>query len=209
MSEKGPLTEFVCAHLRESIESRQLRPGDEIDFAELAAKLNISRTPIRESIRKLHLEGLVEILSGGRVRIATLSQTDAEHFYVVRLELEKAAVRAATVHISEYEIEMLRLNIDHFAARKDSPDQLPIIDKAFHEILYDASRNQYLSNCLKSLRVMLGLFQDPAYDQGQRIHETHREHTVILKALLRRDSEQAEAAVARHITNAKKARLGL
>jgi len=208
LSRKEPLTELVSNHLRNGIESRVLRPGDEIDFAVLARELKISRTPIRESIRKLHADGLVEFFSGGRVRVATLSASDAEAFYVVRLTLEVAAARAATIHISDYELEMLRLNVEYFGAQMKIQTRLYAIDKQFHEILYDASRNQYLSQTLKSLRIVLGLVHGPAYDQKLRINETHAEHTAILKALLSRDPENSANAVTHHIKNAKKARLG-
>lgn len=207
MKSKGPLTEVVSNYLRSSIEARRLRPGDEIDFASLSKKLKISRTPIRESIRKLHLEGLLEYDASGRVKVATLSSEDAEDFYAVRLELEISNIKSATIHITDYELEMLRLNLNLFEERSDKPSDLPDIDKMFHDIIYDASRNQFLSQSLKSLRVVLGLFQDPAYDRDSRISSTLKEHTAIFKALAQRDLQQAISAVTKHILNAKKARI--
>ena len=204
-----PLTDQALAYLRDAIQTRKINPGQEIDFAALSQKLDMSRTPIRESIRQLLTEGLLELLPGGTVCVTQLSAVEAEGFYHVRDELEIVAARAAAVHISDLEIEMLKANLSLFDMARDEPEKLSLIDNQFHTVLYDACNNNYLSETLRGLRIKIGLLQGRPFNNPERINDAYNEHASIIKALESHDPDLAEKAVAKHYSNARESRLSL
>lgn len=204
-----PLTDQAMDYLRDGIQSRKFNPGQEIDFAALAQELGMSRTPIRESVRQLVTEGLLELLPGGTVCVTQLSIEEAESFYHVRDELEIAAARAAATHISDLEIEMLRANLALFDNARTEPETLFQIDNQFHTVLYDACNNNYLSQTLKRLRIRIGLLKGRPFDNSKRIDDAYTEHASIIKALASHNPDLAEKAVAKHYRNARKSRLSL
>lgn len=204
-SEQGPqrrlaaLAAIVDEHIRNAIASKELRPGTVIDFNALARELNMSRTPIRESIRSLHNAGLLEAINGGQFRVAILDQRKQAAFYAVRMALEAAATRMAATAISEIELELLQHNLEIFSDPATSQAQLPAIDRQFHEIIYEASRNRYLATRLKSLREVLGLIPRTSFETPERIRQIHAEHNAIFAALRRRDAQGAAVAALAHI----------
>jgi DNA-binding GntR family transcriptional regulator len=204
-----PLTDQALAYLRDAIQSQQIKPGQEIDFIALAKELGMSRTPIRESIRQLVTEGLFELKQGGSVCVTQLSAEEGESFYLVRDKLEVAAGRAAAIHISGLEIEMLRSNLTLFDNAHSEPDTLSHIDNQFHELLYDACNNSYLSQELKLLRIKIGLLMGRPFSNPARIDNAYKEHLSIVKALETHNPDLVEKAVSNHYLNARKSRLSL
>lgn len=207
--QKMPLTDQALVYLRDAILTGKISPGQEIDFAVLANELGMSRTPIRESIRQLLTEGLLELLPGGTVCVTQLSGEEAERFYHVLCELEIAAARAAAVHISDLEIEMLRANLLLFENTRTEPEFLSQIDYQFHNVIYDACNNDYLSQTLRLLRIRIGLLKVRPYDKRVRIDAAYKEHLSIFKALESHNPDLAEKAIAKHINNARIYRLSL
>ena len=205
--QKTPLTDLALAYLRNAIQTQKINPGEEIDFAVLAQNLGISRTPIRESIRQLLTEGLLEQFPGGRVCVTQLSEEEAEGFYHVRDELEIVAARAAAVHISDLEIEMLKANLALFDSAREDPERLTQIDNQFHRIIHDACSNSYLSQTLKRLRIRIGLLQGRPFRNPGRIDAAYKEHASIIKALESHDPDKAQRAFAKHYRSARESRL--
>ena len=204
-----PRTDQALVYLRDAIRTGKIKPGQEIDFAVLAKDLGMSRTPIRESIRQLLTEGLLELLPGGTVCVTQLSLEEAAGFYHVLCELEIAAARAAAVHISDLEIEMLRANLSLFDNARTEPEILSQIDSQFHNVIYDACNNNYLSQTLNLIRIRIGLLKVRPFDKPARIDAAYKEHLSIFKAIESRNPDLAEKAIAKHITNARKFRLSL
>ena len=204
-----PLTDQALAYLRRAIQTRKVNPGQEIDFAALAQELGMSRTPIRESIRQLMTEGLLELLPGGAVCVTRLTAAEAEDFYHVRDKLEIVAARTAAVHISDLEIEMLRANLSLFDRTRTESKKLSKIDNQFHTILQDACNNSYLSQTLRRLRIRIGLLQGRPFSNPERINDAYKEHASIIKALESRDPDKAQRAIAKHYRSARKSRLSL
>ena len=207
MPNNTPLTDQALAFLRDSIQSGKLSPGQEIDYNQLASELGMSRTPIRESIRQLITEGLVEVSRGGTQRITELTAEQAEGFYQVRDELELAAARAAAVHISDLEIEMLKANLQRFESSKRDKELLVKLDNQFHNLIYDACNNVYLTQTLKLLRTRIGLLKGKPFHTEKRVEDACKEHKAILKALSTHDVDKVEKAVSTHYANARKSRL--
>jgi|TARA_B110000238_G_scaffold128467_1_gene138642 DNA-binding GntR family transcriptional regulator len=204
-----PLTDQAMAYLRDAIQTQKISPGQEIDFAALAQKLGMSRTPIRESIRQLLTEGLLELLPGGAVSVTQLSAGEAEGFYHVRDELEIVSARAAAVHISDLEIAMLKANLAMFDSARAEPEKLFQIDNQFHTILHDACNNSYLSQTLRRLRIRIGLLQGRPFSNPERINDAYKEHASIIKALESHDPDKTQRAIAKHYRSARTSRLSL
>jgi DNA-binding GntR family transcriptional regulator len=202
-----PLTDQAKSYLRDAIQTQKIKPGQEIDFAALAQKLDMSRTPIRESIRQLLAEGLLELLPGGRVCVTQLSAQEADDFYHVRDELEAVAARNAAVHISGLEIEMLKANLALFDSAREEPEKLSLIDNQFHVILHNACDNSYLSQTLRRLRIRIGLLQGQPFGNSERINAAYKEHASIIKALESRDPNKAQRAISKHYRSARSSRL--
>ena len=206
-SQKMPLTDQAMTHLRDAIQTHKFNPGHEIDFAALAQELGMSRTPIRESIRQLMAEGLLELLPGGSVCVTQLSDADADSFYHVRDKLEIVAARAAAVHISDLEIGMLKANLALFDNARAEPEKLSQIDNQFHAILHGACNNTYLSQTLRRLRIKIGLLQGRPFRNPERINDAYKEHASIIRALNSHDPDKAQKAIAKHYQSARKSRL--
>ena len=202
-----PLTDQAMAYLRDAIQTQKINSGQEIDFAALGQKLGMSRTPIRESIRQLLTEGLLELLPSGTVCVTQLSAQEAEGFYQVRDELEIVAARAAAVHISGLEIEMLKANLALFDSARTEPEKLSQIDNQFHTILHNACNNSYLSQTLRRLRIRIGLLQGRPFSNPERINDAYKEHASIIKALESHDPDKAQRAISKHYRSARKSRL--
>lgn len=203
-----PLVALVSAHIRRSIENRALKPGDAIDFVAIGEELKISRTPIRESIGQLQLAGLIESLPGGQFRVAVLTDKDVTDYYAVRHELELSAAAIAAQQITKPEIALLRGNLAMFDENRNKSDALLRVDRQFHEIIYEATRNRYLAQRLKELRGILGLLPKKSFGRTARIGQVYDEHVAIVEAMARHDSTAAVAATATHIENARLARSG-
>lgn len=204
-----PLTDQALVYLRTAIHTGEIEPGQEIDFAALAQALGMSRTPIRESIRQLLTEGLLELLPGGTVCVTRLSAEEAEGFYHVLCELEISAARTAAIHISDLELEMLRTNLSMFDVSRDKPEILAQIDSQFHNVIYDSCNNDYLAKTLRLLRIRIGLLKVGPFNKAARVDAAYKEHLSIFKALESHNPELVEKAMSNHITKARKYRLSL
>jgi len=203
---QSSLAERAARQIVESIELRVLKPGEVLDFAALSEAMNISRTPIRESVRKLQMDGLLEGLPGGQFRVVVLTPEKINDYYVVRTELEIAAAGLAARQILDEELDMLKCNLELFRDHIDRPDDLVRLDQQFHEIIYDATRNRYLRKRLSALRVILGLLPVASYHDPQRTKGILKEHKAIVATLARHDAEAAQAAIRTHIEKAGVAR---
>lgn len=202
----APKVTLVANHIRQAIQTRKLQPGDLINFPELEEELGISRTPIRESIGRLQADGLIESLPGGQFRVAVLSQKQISDFYAVRLELELIAASMAARQITDRELIMLRRNLEIFREHRHDSELLIRIDKQFHEIIFDATRNRYLSQRLKHLRGILALLPFKAFRTSSRVEQAIAEHTSIVNALSAHDLDAAVESVSTHVRNARDAR---
>jgi len=204
ISSHSSMAEKASEVILEYIETRILKPGQVLDFAALSKELKISRTPIRESVRKLHLDGLLEGVPGGQFRVALLTPDKIVDYYAVRSELEVAVTTIATHQIANEELDMLAYNMKLFSLHIDEPKVLTKLDKQFHEIIYDASHNRYLRRRLTSLRIIMGLLPVNTYQDEARISAILKEHTAIYHALRQRDENAAADAIKLHLENSQR-----
>ena len=154
MNEYLPLRDVVFQTLRQAILKGELKPGERLMEIQLAQKLGVSRTPVREAIRKLELEGLVLMIPRKGAEVAEITIKDLEDVLEVRAALEELAVCDACENITEEQILALKEAADNFRVALESDDLVKCAetDMAFHEVIYSATNNKRLLQILNNLR---------------------------------------------------------
>ncbi len=205
MSEYLPLRDVVFHTLRKAILKGELNPGERLMEIQLAQRLGVSRTPVREAIRKLELEGLVRMMPRRGAVVAEITVQDLEDVLEVRAALEELAVRKACEHMEEEQLRNLKRAANEFKRTLEGSDLLACVeaDMAFHEIIYDAAQNQRLQQMLQHLREQMYRYR-LEYLKDKRMHRLLvEEHDTIRRALKKRDAAKAGSAMRIHIENQK------
>jgi DNA-binding GntR family transcriptional regulator len=200
-----PLRELVFESLREAIIAGQLKPGERMMEIQLAEEMGVSRTPIREAIRKLELEGLVVMVPRKGAYVAGLSLKDVAEVFEIRRALEGLASELAADRITEAELENLERYLVKIAEEIEVGDLNKVVDTDtdFHTLLYQASRNQRLSLIISNLREQIQRFRATSLAIPGRMKEALEEHRQIVEAISSRDGETARRLAQEHIENAE------
>ena len=153
MDEYLPLRDVVFKTLRQAILKGELEPGERLMEIQLAERLGVSRTPIREAIRKLELEGLVLMIPRKGAEVARISENNLRDVLEVRRTLEELAVDLACQRMTEDELEELKKTQELFAQAIREGDAMRIAqtDERYHEIIYGSTKNEKLVQILKAL----------------------------------------------------------
>lgn len=204
-----PLREIVFETIRNAIISGTLKPGERLMEVQMAESLGVSRTPVREAIRKLELEGLVIMLPRKGAFVADLSVKDLTEVLEIRAALEGLAAGLASIRINEQELEELEMIALNFHKSIDNAniDELIQRDLEFHEAMFKASRNERLIQLNNNLREQVQRFREIYHKKVNKPRETSKEHYEMVEALSKRDSDKAEKLARRHIENAEKSLL--
>ena len=204
-----PLREVVFETLREAIINGVLRPGERMMEIQLAEQLGVSRTPVREAIRKLELEGFVVMIPRKGAYVAGISLKDIVDVFEVRAALEALAAGLAAERITDEELETLERMLVRIGKCIDSEDlqELIEIDTAFHEALYQASRNEKLVQIINNLREQIQRFRSTSLAYPGRMKEALEEHKKIVEAISERKAAQARQLAQQHIENAENSML--
>ena len=192
-----------------AIEQGQLKPGTRLREADLAKSFGVSRTPIREGLKRLEAQGLAVHQPNRGMVIPTLDNDQLNELYVVREVLEGMVARLAAQHASDAEIALLRDMVAQDQARDDDPYELAAANRAFHCRLTLAAHNSYLLAQINHMKQSLLLLDGTTFVDAERRQAAIEEHTAIVDAVETRDLDKAEAAGRRHIREAHKARLRL
>ncbi|HYE81398.1 MAG TPA: GntR family transcriptional regulator [Clostridia bacterium] len=201
-----PLREVVFESVRGAILSGILKPGERLMEVQLAEKLGVSRTPIREAIRKLELEGLVIMLPRKGAYVADLSIKDITDVLEIRAALEGLASGLAALRMTEDEIEELKLTAQHFsqAIEADDFDGIVQMDIEFHDRIFRSTRNEKLLQITNNLREQVQRFRIMYINKSNKSKELAKEHFEIAEAISKRDMDKAEKIAIKHIENAEK-----
>ncbi len=196
-----PLREVVCEALRDAIRDGILKPGERLMEIQLAEELGVSRTPVREAVRKLELEGYVIMMPRRGTYVADLSIRDINEVFEIRTSLESLASGLAAERITEEELERLQRLLVSIGAHITSGDMEQIVatDTEFHELLYQASRNQRLVGIISNLREQLTRFRTTSMSFPGRLTATLEEHREIVEAIAQGDVRAARKAAERHM----------
>lgn len=200
-----PLREVVSETLRQSIQDGVLKPGERLMEIPLAEELGVSRTPIREAIRKLELEGFVVMIPRRGTYVANITLKDITQVFEIRSALEELAAGLAAERITEDELEALErmiVKIGDLIAAKDI-DAIVAADVEFHEVLYKASRNERLAEIVHNLREQTFRFRTYSMNQPGRLAKTWEEHRQLVEALASHNITQARKIAALHMEHAE------
>ena len=205
----APRGQVVLDQIREAIGEGRLRPGDRLREAEIAAWLGVSRTPVREALKRLQADGLVQSTPWAGMTVTSLDRGQVIELYVMRVELEGLAARLAAEYASDVEIAALRDHLDKAEAALDDAAESARLNRGFHAAIYAASHNRYLVQTLAGLSTTLALLPDTTYAVPERPAAALAEHRAIVAAIWANDGAEAEAAARHHMRGARRARLDL
>ncbi len=200
-----PLRDIVFEHLRTAIITGALRPGERLMELQLAEDMGVSRTPVREAIRKLELEGLVSMVARRGAYVSDLSIRDIAETFEVRAALESLAAGLATERIVPEELEQLERVLVEIGAceQRDDIERMVELDEEFHALLFAATRNSKLSQIISNLREQIARFRRSSLSTPGRIKAVFHEHKSIVEAISDRNSALAQALAREHIENAE------
>ena len=207
MDEYLPLRDVVFNTLRQAILKGELKPGERLMEIQLANKLGVSRTPVREAIRKLELEGLGLMIPRKGAEVAEITRQDMEDVLEVRTALEELAVKDACDHITDAQLSELKKASNEFKkALLEGKDLVTCADADmhFHDVILSATNNRRLIQMLNNLSEQMYRYR-MEYLKDERTHKTLiEEHDAIRRALKKHDKVKAGAAIRVHIDNQKR-----
>lgn len=206
-----PLRELVFEALREAIIHGRLQPGERLMEIQLADELGVSRTPVREAIRKLELEGFVVMIPRKGAYVADITLKEISDVFEIRGALEGLAAELAAERATEEEIECMERLLVELAAVIERKDLQKIveIDTRFHETLYASSRNERLSQLISLLREQIQRFRTKTMTHPARMKVALEEHRALVEALSARDPALSRRLSQEHIQSAESSLMSL
>ncbi|MCI9569556.1 MAG: GntR family transcriptional regulator [Lachnospiraceae bacterium] len=203
MDEYLPLRDVVFKTLRQAILKGELEPGERLMEIQLAERLGVSRTPIREAIRKLELEGLVLMIPRKGAEVAKISENNLRDVLEVRRSLEELAIDLACQRMTEEELSELKKTEERFAKAIQTGEVMEIAqtDESYHEIIYNSTKNQKLVQILNNLREQMYRYRLEYIKDEDKRQILLVEHDHIIKALSLRHVQEAKMAIREHIDN--------
>lgn len=198
-----PLRDVVYNTLREAILKGELKPGERLMELQLASKLGVSRTPIREAIRMLELEGLAVTIPRKGAEVAKMTVKDMEDVLEVREALDELAAKIACNKITEEQLQALCEVKDAFEESTKTTDikQIAMYDEKFHDVIYESTGNVRLVNLLNNLREQIYRYRVEYLKNVEVYPRLIKEHETILKALQDRNQELVVEAMRDHVEN--------
>lgn len=196
-----PLRDVIFATLREAIVAGELKPGERLLEVKLADKMGVSRTPVREAIRKLELEGLVVMLPRKGAHVANLSAKDIANVLEIRAALDALATVLAANRITDSELKELERIHEQFISCVEKNNIQGAIKKdvEFHDAIYRAARNEKLVQVSGNLWEQVQRFRVVYLRDYDSVKAVIKEHSDILKAISAKDADAARICASRHI----------
>jgi DNA-binding GntR family transcriptional regulator len=200
------LVDRVHSYLRKAILSGELRPGTRVVETELAKKLGVSRSPVREAVSQLEQENLV-VISGLRVMVGEVSPAEVDDLLWIRCALEGLAARLATQKLELKDLQTMRglCGAMRTASERDDYDTISRLGNEFHDVFIHACGNQRLHKMVADAKDYVVRFRSISAASPGRGSVTVREHLAILEAFEARDPDRAEREVRSHIDGARRA----
>ena len=203
MNEYLPLRDVVFNTLRRAILRGELKPGERLMEIQLANKLGVSRTPIREAIRKLELEGLVLMVPRKGAEVAEITEKNLRDVLEVRCALEELAVQLACDRIEPERMQQLLDAAAHFRDILGTADitELGEADEAFHDVIFQATDNRRLIQLLNNLREQMYRYRIEYLKKKECYPQLLEEHAAIIQAIREHDKAKATEITVQHINN--------
>lgn len=193
----------VFKSIRQDILNGKYQRGDELTESGLGAALGVSRTPVREALRQLELEGLVELVPNKGAFVTGISNKDIQDIYEIRSRLEGLCARWAAKNVTQEQLDEMEeiLYLTEYHVRKEHYEQLSELDGRFHELLYEASHSRIMAHELSGFHQYVQLARKQSLKNSMRSLRSNEEHQRILEALKAHDEDLAEKLATEHILN--------
>ena len=201
INEYLPLRDIVFQTLRNAIITGELQPGERLMETQLGERLGVSRTPIREAIRKLELEGLVVMVPRKGAQVAQFTEKDIQDVLEVRAALEALSAKLACKRMDDRAFLKLQLAIAEYSYAAKNKDLEMMIEKdvEFHEIIVNATQNDKLIQIFNNLREQVNRYRITYLKNTEDAESVQAEHLEILEALKNKDEELASSLASKHI----------
>lgn len=202
--DKSSLRGQVFNKIHDDIINGKYEPGDSLVETKLAEELGVSRTPVREAIRQLELEGLVTYIPNKGVYVTGISEQDIKDIYTIRSLVEGLAVKWAIERIQPKQLEELEeiVELMEYYTVKGDMEQVTKLDTRFHDVIYDACNSKVLKNTLRNLLRYIRRARLSSLRVPKRAHQALEEHKQILDAFKSHDPERGERLMIEHISHA-------
>lgn len=200
------LPDFVYAKLRSAIRNQELKPGDRLREVQLAERLGVSRTPVREALKRLEADGLTRVAPPRGFVVTELTHRRVMELYAMREILAGVAARFAAEQASPMEIQTLQELVAQQGTAKDATAAARLNDR-LREAITSAAHNEFLTRATNSLNDALELLGTTTYSVPGRIESGWKENKKIVEAIARRNGAVAEEAARLHVRNAAKLRV--
>ena len=199
------LADQVFEHLETDILSGKYQKGEILTESKLSLELGVSRTPIREALRRLEQEHLIEEAPKG-VIVVGISDKDLADIFEIRAALEGKAAYLAAQNYTEEQMNIVReaLEFQEFYLGKQDPDRIKSMDSRFHETIYKMSGSTIFYDVLMPLHKKILKYRKASVSDSSRAAASVAEHRAIYEALLARDAQLAERLISEHLDNAYK-----
>lgn len=203
---KKSLTTLIFDRVRDEIINGDYNPGDKLIENRLAKELGVSRTPVREALKQLELDGLVESIPNRGVIVKGISDQDIYDIYTVRISIETIAARWAVERMTEKDLEELEEIYDlmEFFTSKKNAKRIFELNTEFHEKIYSSTKSRFLENILRDFQLFIKSTRLESLKTEGRLDKALNEHKEILNALKDRDADLACEYIKEHIQTARK-----
>lgn len=206
-----PISSVLFSQLQKDILTGKLKAGQKLTEQELCKEYKVSRTPIREALRQLETDGLVENILNRGAFVIGMSDQDYEDMFDLRKIYEMQAVRWAIMRITEEEMDRLEETFEfmEFYTLRNDIDKMLTINTGFHQVIYDASHNRMLKKLLSSYQGYLKYKGHESVHDDNYLATVLAEHRDIFKAFKDKDVRAGALAMENHIEKAKERRCGI
>lgn len=199
--DKYSLRGRVFQSIREDILNGRYKQDTELKEAAIGAELGVSRTPVREALRQLELEGLVSIIPNRGAYVNMITAKDVQEIYEIRSMLEGLCARWATRSITKEQLDSMEesLCLSEYHTTKKNYDKLYELDSLFHEQLYEAGGSRILNHILSDFHDYVKMVRKVTISTSSRSVTSTEEHRAIFEAIKEKDPEKAEALAKEHV----------
>lgn len=203
MNEDHSLRGRVFTKIKNDILEGRYQAGDELREVTLGDELGVSRTPVREALRQLALEGLVELIPNKGAYVTGITAKDVRDIYQIRARLEGLCASMAAESITQEQLDRLDeiILLSRFYEEKEDFEHLLSLDSQFHEVLYEACGSKMLQHLLTDYHQYVQRVRMRSLQRQQRAQESTQEHAKILQAIKDRDGKEADRLATMHIMN--------
>lgn len=201
VSDKSSLRGRVFNRLREDILEGLYKQDEELKESTIANELGVSRTPVREALRQLELEGLVNIIPNKGAYVTGITEKDIQDIYVIRSYLEGLCAKWACENMDKAVLEELEeiVYLSEFHIKKEHHEQVVELDNKFHELIYQSSGSKILRHVLSDFHHYVQRARFVSLSRKERAEHSNKEHLAIVEAIRSGSKDEAERLAHEHI----------